>query len=299
MPETLDTKQVPNAETSRVSEKDLQQTNATADQQQQTTAQSPVEELNTSTGQGPLLTNAITDAMERNLDQRQEQQLYASVWGNCGAVLLKVIPSVTPEYRRQAEELQNQIDLIVAEKKKRGKRFDPRDSRVFDRLVSVLGEQGARDLITSIDTAIAKHGVGLQHNSKAVAELLTEISKVLASGGVLAKLGVSAHAVENVATDVFTEGLATSTAFAFEPLREAASSARSAKPADFRKGEFLGETLRLNTVEQLTTRATVEHISEVILGEASEAGRVNQIKALKTALGDQAFEAFLGMYADI
>lgn len=247
----------------------------------------------------PVLESPIQRAIERNLDQRQEHQLYASVWGNCGAILLKVVPSVTPEYRRQAEELQNQIDLVVAEKKKRGKRFDPRDPRLFDRLVSMLGEQGARDLITSIDTAIGKHGVGLQNNPKAVAELLTEISKALTSGGVLAKLGVSAQAVENIATDGFAEGLKTSAGVAFEPLPNVRTNARSIKPADFRKGESLTETLRLNTVEQLTTRAGIGHISAVILGEASEAGRVHHIKALKSALGDQAFETFLEGYADI
>ena len=195
MPQTVDPKQVSKAETPGASEKDLQQNNATSEHQQ-TTAQSPVKELNTSTAQGPLLANAISDAMERNLDQRQEQQLYASVWGNCGAVLLKVIPSAAIDYRRQAEQLQNQIDLLITEKKRRGKRFDARDPRIFSQLVTVLGEQGANSLIEAIDGAVAKHGAALQNNPKAVAELLTEISQALSSGGMLAKLGISPQAVE-------------------------------------------------------------------------------------------------------
>lgn len=157
-------------------------------------------DLSTATSQGPLLDNAIANALERKLDQRQEHQLYASVWGSTAAALLNTAPSVATSYRNQVEQLQSQIDLVTKENKRRGRRFNPRDPRVFNQLSSILGESAANDLINSIDGALAQQGRALENNPKAIADLITNISKSLTSNGTVAKLGVSAQAIEEQIT---------------------------------------------------------------------------------------------------
>ena len=266
------------------------------------TSNAPVEELDTSTGRGPLLQNAIADAMaqglkqERNTDQRQEQQLYASVWGNFGPVLLKVIPTPAVDYRRQAEQLQNQIDLLIEAKRKEKKRFDARDPRVFNQLQALLGEQAANDLVKAIDGAVAKHGAALQNNPKAVAELLTEISQALSSGGMLAKLGISPQAVEAVVQSSTlvpaVNPIADLSKFDSDiPVKEVFAA------ASFIEGEYLADTLRKNTAEQLQSVQGVEYLTQAILEQKSEAGRLNTLKNIKNALGEERFEQFLDTYS--
>ena len=261
------------------------------------TSNAPVAELDTLAGRGPLLPNAIADAMaqglkqERNTDQRQEQQLYASVWGNFGPVLLKVIPTPAADYRRQAEQLQNQIDLLIEAKKKDKKRFDARDPRVFNQLQALLGEQAANDLVKAIDGAVAKHGAALQNNPKAVAELLTEISQALSSGGMLAKLGVSPQAVEAaVQSSILVEGVNPLVV----PLRTDSDIPAS---TSFAEGQYLADTLSNNTADQLTSLQGIEYLSKAVLEQKSEAGRLNTLKNIKNALGDERFEQFLDTYS--
>ncbi len=268
------------------------------------TSNAPVAELDTPTGRGPLLQNAIADAMaqglkqERNTDQRQEQQLYASVWGNFGPVLLKVIPTPAVDYRRQAEQLQNQIDLLIEAKKKEKKRFDARDPRVFNQLQALLGEQAAQDLVKAIDGAVAKHGAALQNNPKAVAELLTEISQALSSGGMLAKLGVSPQAVEAAVQSSTlvpaVNPIADLSKFDSDiPVKEASAA------ASFIEGQYLADTLRKNTADQFTSVQGIEYLTQAILEQKSEAGRLNTLKNIKNALGEERFEQFLDMYSQL
>ncbi len=145
-------------------------------------------------GLGSQIGGALTQAVEQQRAEQRTEQLTAFTWSAVTKVLTKVVPSISPDDRRRVEDLQNQLQLILEEKKKQRKGFDARDPAFFERLAAVLGQRAAEQLAQQIEQVVSEQGAALQNDPKAVAELL---GALLASGDTLIKFGVSPQAVEN------------------------------------------------------------------------------------------------------
>ena len=146
----------------------------------------------------PKSTNGVTHAIERMhasraIDQRQEQQLYSSVWAGLAAALIKTpTPEINHESRRRFEQLQHEVALSEEKERKR-KRGAARDDSFVRTLATIIGEKAAESINEKINQA-QKTGGG--SSPQQAAQLAKDIAAALKSNDSLLQLHISTQEVE-------------------------------------------------------------------------------------------------------
>jgi len=135
----------------------------------------------------------------RQVDQREEQQLYAA-WSTEAVVvtLLKIVTDPrNEEQRRRVEAMQAELLLSEQEKeRKKRSRGGSLGEVAYRNLVAVLGAEAAESITEKIEKFSQSGGGGLQNNPSAAAQLAREIAMALQGNDTLARLGVAPAQIE-------------------------------------------------------------------------------------------------------
>jgi hypothetical protein len=233
---------------------------------------------------------SVNEALSQMAMRQAEQATRAAAWA--GVIHVLIVPSnLDPSVeRRRFEELQNQLALILDEKKKQRKAIDGKESAIFEKLVSILGKPLAEQLVLKIDEAITGQGAALQKDPAAVAKLSAELLKLLSSGDTLLKLGISPQEVERVLQGTFT---------VLERSVVASQAAPANRPDVVSIGPDVLTSARGNpqlVAAHLQTQAGVELLRNYISSQSSLDARIEVIRALQATLGPERFAAVIDAY---
>lgn len=232
----------------------------------------------------------VNEALSQMAMRQAEQGARTAAWA--GVIQALVVPSnLDPSLeRRRLEDLQNQLALILEEKKKQRKAIDGKESAIFEKLVSILGKPLAEQLALKIDEAITGQGAALQKDPAAVAKLSAELLKLLSSGDTLLKLGISPQEVERVLQATFT---------VLERSVVATQVAPANRPDVVSIGSDVLVSARVNpqlVAAHLQTQAGVELLRNYISSQSGLDARIEAIRALQDTLGPERFAAAIDAY---
>lgn len=243
-----------------------------------------------SAGANPLpnLPSPVGQALQqtpasRESDQRQEGQLYATVWSGMSSIvaaMVKTVPETTPpSVRRQLEQLAIDLAILADEKQKKKEAF--RHTPHFRSLVTLVGERVAEATLQKLEE-LARGGKGLEANAASLAQLRTELSQALEqrTTTATAKPAQVASAAPHRTTNQHVDSLLqrVQTASSIQQRVEALQAVRQVvSPAQFSE--------ILEACDKRLSRPLVAHIAE--LSGASVEAQSSVVRSLEGVLNRQ------------
>jgi len=144
----------------------------------------------------------------RDIDQRQEQQLYASTWGNvAGNAVIKVVSEKAEEDLRRRAQQANEAAEKVSEKEKKRKRGGVFSDTWFRNLATLIGPEAASEVSEKIERFCKEVGSGLDVTRASLTQLAVELTRTLQAHEVIDRLKLSPKEVETAIADRLEEHL--------------------------------------------------------------------------------------------
>lgn len=237
----------------------------------------------------------VAEAMNRALDQRQEQQLYSSTWSGVLHVLTTVIPTPARNDRQRVQELIQTLELLAEEQKKKHKSFDPREPIFFNQLAAVIGLDRADAFITKTQKLASD-----RNDPAAAAKLMRDIAELIEGTALGANFGVDAATVERELGKEFSKR-ASRGVFLSDSILDARSNAPYSPEgsASFVVGEDLVESVKRDpssAISYLQTPAGLAICRERIGRQKAPEAIVRTLNELRDSLGAERFSTLIAAY---